>query len=72
MGRFERVIAALEALPEERREEIISVLEEMVRQESGPSLLNAEQTADLQRRLANPEPFASDEEVETFFASLRD
>jgi len=56
MGKFDQVAAALEALPEERREEIA---------------LSDTQIADLQARLADPGPIATDEQVEAFFARFK-
>lgn len=56
MGEFDQVAAALEASPEARREEIA---------------LSDAQIADLQARLADPGPIATDEQVEAFFARFK-
>lgn len=68
MGKFERISAALEKLPEARREEIAEILEALFYGDLHPeTALTAEQIADLRMRLADPGPLASEEEVEDFF-----
>lgn len=69
MGRFERLLSDLDALPEPRREEIASWLETLVAQESahGPKLSLA-QVLELEQRLSAPEQFADDAAVDRFFA----
>jgi len=69
MTKFEQITAALEALPEARREEIANILETLFYGDLHPQdyQLSDEQIADLKARLANPGPIASDEEVESFF-----
>lgn len=68
MTKFERITAALEALPEARREEIAEILETLFHGDLHPEArLNDEQIADLRARLADPGPMASDQEVEAFF-----
>ena len=68
MTKFEKITAALEALPEARREEIAAIIEQLFYGDFHPeTALNDEQIADLQSRLANPGPLATDEEVEAFF-----
>jgi hypothetical protein len=72
MGKFGQVTSALEALPEARREEIVAILETLFHADLHPeSALSDDQIADLQRRLADPDPIASDAEVEAFFAFQR-
>ena len=72
MGKFEQVAAALEALPDERREEIAAIIETLFHGDLHPeSALNESQVADLQARVATPGPIATDEEVEVFFAQLK-
>jgi hypothetical protein len=70
VGKFDRIVAALEALPEARREEIAGLLETLLFGDLNPGAyaLNDAQLADLRVRLADPGPFASDEEVSSFFA----
>jgi hypothetical protein len=68
MSKFVQVSAALERLPEARREEIADILETLFHGDLHPeTTLNDEQIADLRERLANPGPLASDIEVEDFF-----
>lgn len=69
MGKLDKITAALEALPEERREEIAEIIETLFHGDLHPeTALTDEQLADLRKRLADPGPMASDEEVEAFFA----
>ncbi len=72
MTKFERITAALEALPESRREEIATIIETLFHGDLHPAktALNAAQVADLEARLAHPGPMASDAEVEDFFRRL--
>jgi hypothetical protein len=71
MGKFDRITAALEALPEARREEIAEIIETLFHGDLHPeTALTDEQLADLRERLADPGPIASDEEVEAFFERL--
>ncbi|MET0545565.1 MAG: hypothetical protein ABWZ40_04570 [Caulobacterales bacterium] len=73
MGKFERILAALAALPGERREEIASILEDLFHGDlhAVDYALSDEQIADLRRRVEEPGEFASDEEVNAFFAQFR-
>lgn len=69
MGKFDRVTAALEALPEKRREEIAEIIETLFHGDLHPeTALSDDQLADLRSRLADPGPVASDDEVEAFFS----
>jgi hypothetical protein len=71
MGKFDRITAALEALPEARREEIAEIIETLFHGDLHPeTALTDEQLADLRTRLADPGPIASDKEVEAFFERL--
>jgi hypothetical protein len=71
MGKFDRITAALEALPEARREELAEIIETLFHGDLHPeTALTDEQLADLRERLADPGPIASDEEVEAFFERL--
>ncbi|MFZ4122731.1 MAG: hypothetical protein ACOYKM_13830 [Caulobacterales bacterium] len=68
MGKFEQVTAALEALPADRREEIGAILEMLFHGDLHPNEgLTDAQMAEVQARLANPGPLATDAEVEAFF-----
>lgn len=69
MTKFERVAAALEKLPEARREEIADIIETLFHGDLHPETqLNDDQIADLRARLNDPGPLASDAEVDAFFA----
>lgn len=68
MGKFERVAAALEALPQARREEIAAIIETLFHGDLHPeTILSDDQIADLRARLRDPGPIASDDEVDAFF-----
>jgi hypothetical protein len=68
MSKFERVSAALEKLPEARREQIAEILETLFHGDLHPeTALTVEQIADLRERLTDPGPMASEEDVEAFF-----
>lgn len=68
MSKFAQVSAALEKLPEARREEIAEILETLFHGDIHPeTALNDEQIADLRARLASPGPLATDGDVEEFF-----
>jgi hypothetical protein len=69
MGKFDQVTSALEALPEARREEIAAIIEVLFHGDLHPeTALDDLQLADLTRRLADPGPIASDDEVDAFFS----
>ena len=71
MGKFEKVAAALDALPDGRKEEIAAIIETLFHGDLHPeTALSPAQQEDLRSRLMNPGPLASDDEVEAFFASL--
>lgn len=64
MTKFERIIAALEALPEARRGEIADILERLFYGDLNPDVhLNDDQIAEIQSRLDSPGPIASAERV---------
>jgi hypothetical protein len=68
MSKFAKISAALEKLPDVRREEIADIIETLFHGDLHPeTALSDEQVADLRQRLANPGPLASDGEVEAFF-----
>lgn len=72
MTKFERITAALDALPEARKQEIAEIIEALFHGDlhPGETALSDEQLADLARRLKDPGPIASDAEVDAFFARL--
>lgn len=68
MGKLEQITAALEALPPDRRDEIATILETLFYGDLHPEQgLTDAQVAEVQARLANPGPLASETEVEAFF-----
>jgi hypothetical protein len=71
MTKFERITTALEALPEARKAEA-DIMETLFHGDLHPveTALSDEQLADLERRLKNPGPIATEAEVEAFFARL--
>ena len=72
MGEFDQITAALEALPEARREEIAAIMKTLFHGDlHSESALTDDQIADLTARLSNPGPMATDAEVETFFARFK-
>ncbi|MEJ0022452.1 MAG: hypothetical protein WDN76_02775 [Alphaproteobacteria bacterium] len=73
MGKFERIFAALEALPEDRREEIAAILEDLFYGDVHPReyALSDAQIADLHQRVLDPGPLASDAQVGAFFAQFK-
>ena len=72
LGKFDQITAALEALPEARREEIASILETLFHGDLHPeSALTDDQVADLKFRLANPGPISSGADVEAFFSRFK-
>jgi hypothetical protein len=72
MTKFERITAALDGLSEARKAEIADIMEALFHGDLHPSetALNDEQLADLERRLKNPGPVATEAEVDAFFARL--
>lgn len=71
MGKFAQISAALEKLPEARREEIAAIIATLFHGDLHPeTALNDDQIAHLRQRLANPGPLASDADVEDFFNRL--
>jgi hypothetical protein len=72
MGKFDRIIAALEALPEQRREEIAALLENLFYGDihSGEYALSDAQIADLRERVRDPGPVATEQEAKAFFAEF--
>lgn len=70
MGKYDRLIEALEALPERRREEIVAVLFDLIEGQADEYQLTPEQEAEIERRLSQPPDIASEAEVEAFFAKF--
>lgn len=72
MGKFERIFSALEALPENRREEIAAILEDLFCGDVHPReyALSDAQIADLRERVRDPGPIASEQEAKAFIAEF--
>ena len=69
---IEKFVAFAEGLPADRRAEIEEILFEIMEAETADCELSPEQLAELERRMADPNPqYASAEEVEAFFARYR-
>lgn len=71
MGKYDRLIQALEALPDDRRAEIVGYIFDLIEEPGEGDELSAAELAELDRRLAAPSDPASAEEVEAFFAKFR-
>lgn len=68
---LEKAIAEARNLPEDRQEQIGQWISDFVEQERSTMTLSAEQIAEVERRLANPNPvFATDEQMAAFFAKF--
>jgi len=63
-------IARLRSLPEERQREAADLLRDYLDQDSSDIHLTPEQIAEIERRLSDDEPFASDAEVRSTFERL--
>ena len=66
--RLEEAIARVEALPDDRQNEAAEVLFAFL--DASEIHLTSEQIAEIERRLSDDEPFATDEEVRSTFARL--
>jgi hypothetical protein len=68
--RLEEAIAQVEALPDDRQNEAAEVLFAFLEAQAGDFQLTPEQIAEIERRMSDEEPFATDEEVRSMFARL--
>jgi hypothetical protein len=68
--RLEEAIARVEALSEDRQGEAAEVLFAFLDTHIGDVQLTPEQIAEIERRMSDNEPFATDEEVRSTFARL--
>jgi hypothetical protein len=68
--RLEEAIAPVEALPDDRQSEAAEVLFAFLDAQAGDIQLTPEQIAEIERRMSDKEPFATDEEVRSTFARL--
>jgi len=63
-------ITRLKALPDERQRQAADLLFDFLEQELSDIELTPEQIAEIERRLSDDEPFASDAEVRATFERL--
>ena len=63
-------IRKLQALPEDRQDEAAALLFEFLNQEGSGVSLTPEQVAEIERRLSDDEPYATDDEVRSAFERL--
>lgn len=69
---FEKFAEFAECLPDDRRAAIEELLADIMESEGADCDFTPEQLAELDRRMADPNPeYASPEEVEAFFARYR-
>jgi hypothetical protein len=68
--RLEEAIARVEALPDDRQGEAAEVLFAFLDTHMSDIPLTAEQIAEIERRMSDEEPFATDKEVRSMFARL--
>jgi recombinational DNA repair protein RecR len=67
---LDEAITRLKSLPEDRQREAADLLFDFIDQASSDVHLTADQVAEIKRRLADTEPFATDEEVRATFDRL--
>jgi hypothetical protein len=68
--RLEEAIARVEALPDDRQSEAAEVLFAFLDTHVGDIQLTPAQIAEVERRMSDDEPFATDEEVRSTFVRL--
>jgi hypothetical protein len=67
---LDEAIRKLQALPEDRQNEAAALLIEFLDQEQSDVNLTAGQIAEIERRLSDDEPYATDDEVRSVFERL--
>jgi hypothetical protein len=67
---LDNAIARVKALSDERQREAAELLFEFVEDQDSEIYLTPEQIAEIERRLSDAEPFASDEQVRALFGRL--
>lgn len=67
---LDEAITRLKSLPEERQREAADLLFDFIDQASSDVFLTPDQVAEIERRLSESEPYASDEEVRATFDRL--
>jgi hypothetical protein len=63
-------IAKVQSLPDDKQDEAAALLFEFLDQEQSDVVLTPEQIAEIERRLSDDEPYATDEEVRAVFRRL--
>jgi len=63
-------ILEVQALPDDRQDEAAALLLEFLDQQQSDVILTPEQVAEIERRLSDDEPYATDEEVRSVFDRL--
>ena len=67
---LEEVLQQVKTLPDERQQEVAQVLLTFPDQQNSDLYLSLEQIAEIERRMADDGPYATDEEVRSVFARL--
>jgi hypothetical protein len=65
---LDEAITRVKALPDERQDEAAALLFEFLEQEQEEYVLTLEQIAEIERRLSDDEPYATEEDVRATFA----
>ncbi len=68
--RLQEAISRVEALPDDRQDQAADVLLAFLDTHLGDIHLSPVQIAEIERRMSDEEPFASDKEVRSLFARL--
>jgi hypothetical protein len=68
--RLDEAVARVKALPDEQQREIAEILFDFLEQDKLDIQLTPEQIAEIERSLADSEPYASDTEVQAVFQRL--
>lgn len=68
--RLTDAIERIRSLPEERQQQAASLLLDFLEHDDAEVELTPEQRAEIEEALSDGEPYASDEEVRTFFDRL--
>jgi hypothetical protein len=68
--RLEEAIEQVRALPEERQQEAAQILLAFLDQQNSDVHLTPEQIEEIERRMSDDGPYATDEEVRSVFARL--
>jgi hypothetical protein len=68
--RLDEAVARVKALPDEQQREIAEILFDFLEQDNLDIQLTPEQIAEIERSLADSEPYASDTEVQAVFQRL--